>query len=54
MNDRSVIVAEAALEAARDALAVARRAHDAALEVVGEAALTLRKVRREAARKKLH
>lgn len=55
MSDRSVAEAEAALEAARNALAVARRAHDAAMLEVGKAALAAREARQAALqRSRLH
>ena len=55
MIDNSVPETEATLEAARDALAVARRAYDAALLVVGHAALAARQARQDAAaRRKMH
>lgn len=49
----SVTEAEAALEAARDTLAAARRAHDAAILAVGKAALAARQARQAAAARKL-
>lgn len=45
----SVAEAEAALEAARNVLAAARRAHDAAMLEVGKAALAAREARQAAA-----
>jgi hypothetical protein len=49
MIEPSVPEAEAVLEAARDTLAAARRAHDAAMLAVGEAALRVRQARQAAA-----